>query len=281
MLRGDLALIYLARGADGGIDTTNGFLQSYKQYAAGIPHHLIVLTKGWEDQGLSRSIDEKVRSIGGETLSLPDDGFDLGAYFRAIPIIKQTYVCFLNTHSCIIADEWLAKLYQAALQPGVGAAGSSGSWQSHLDTELMRWRRENLVYKLRHLGRIVKVAVKYDTFPNAALRTNAFVMTRDLFADFAKTHSIPRKRDLVGPLESGRKGLTAYLAKRGLQVVVVGKDGKAYSAPDWVESQTFAVPGQPNLLVSDNRTRIYDAADPATRVRLERLVWGRALTTLD
>lgn len=271
----DLALVFLARGADGGRDAAKAFFDSYRAHPAGCPHALVVLAKGWERVPGLDDIRQWTAALNGTVIDLPDDGFDLGAYFRAVGAIRQRHVCFLNTHSRILADRWLAHLYDAALQPGVGAAGAAGSWQSYFYTELDRWRRENLAYKARHLGRLIKAARRYPVqFPNVFLRTNAFVIARETFAAFAQANGIPQGRDHVGPLENGRVSLTAFLKERGLGVVVVGADGRTFQPADWPRSGTYIAPGQPNLLVSDNRTRFYDTADVETRRRLERLVWG-------
>ncbi|HEX8559483.1 MAG TPA: hypothetical protein VF668_15380, partial [Pyrinomonadaceae bacterium] len=58
--------------------------------------------------------------------------------------------------------------------------------------------------------------------------------------------------------------------------LVVGRDGRGYEPAEWAESFTFRRGEQHNLLVSDNQTRYYEAADAATRRRLEESAWGRA-----
>ena len=79
-------------------------------------------------------------------------------------------------------------------------------------------------------------------------------------------------------LESGRRGLTRYIRARGLRTVVTGADGVAREPRSWREAETFMVPGQKNLLVSDNLTREYETAAPEKQRDLEALVWGRAFS---
>jgi hypothetical protein len=80
-------------------------------------------------------------------------------------------------------------------------------------------------------------------------------------------------------LESGRKGLTRFLAAEGSRVVVVGADGNVFEQSTWMESGTFWVPGQPNLLISDNQTRDYISASVNMRRGRERNAWGRAFSS--
>jgi hypothetical protein len=68
--------------------------------------------------------------------------------------------------------------------------------------------------------------------------------------------------------------MTRQLWARGLQTLVVGRDRRALPPQRWAESATFRSGGQANLLVADNRTRQWDAADPAERAHLSRLAWG-------
>lgn len=60
----------------------------------------------------------------------------------------------------------------------------------------------------------------------------------------------------------------------GLCAVVVGKDGIGYEVNDWQVSDTFWTPTQSNLLIADNQTRRFDAADSETRSFLENFAWG-------
>lgn len=269
----DLALMFLARGADGGRAAAEAFFESYRRHPAGCPHALIVLAKGWDGVPGLDGIRQTVADLGGKVIDLPDDGFDLGAYFRAMPLLPHQLVCPVNTHSRILADGWLRILRDAAEQPGVGAAGATGSWESKSTVEWRRWRAGSPLYRLRHLGRLIRETRTFPPFPNPALRTNAFVTRRSLLQEFAATVTIPRNRSDAGMLESGRRGYSAFLRDKNLRLMVAGADGRAFPEAEWAASGTFRVPGQPNLLVSDNRTRAYAEADPATARRLSDMAW--------
>ncbi len=89
-------------------------------------------------------------------------------------------------------------------------------------------------------------------FPNPHIRTNAFMIERQVFLDVLPD-SIETKNDSY-LFESGPDGLTQRILQRGLQIVVVGADGRVYGMEEWAESDTFRLGGQRNLLVKDNQT---------------------------
>ena len=51
--------------------------------------------------------------------------------------------------------------------------------------------------------------------------------------------------------------------------------GRSFEVPDWMRSQCFWVPTQPNLLIRDNQTLYYEAADDRRKRTLEVMAWGR------
>ena len=71
--------------------------------------------------------------------------------------------------------------------------------------------------------------------------------------------------------------MTRQLWARGLQTLIVGRDGCAFPPQRWADSATFRSGDQANLLVADNRTRQWEAADPAERAHLSRLAWGEEI----
>ena len=288
------AVVFLARGIDGGLPAARAFLDSYHRHAAGLPHDLIIIAKGWESVPGRDGLDDLAVAAGAAIVDLPDDGFDWGAYIRLAPRLDHEWVCFLNTHSRILADGWLAMLRRAAEQPGVGAAGATGSWGTmapifgNIGPIVMDIRRSRGPIKavlaagygftIGYGFHVLKWSPKFPRFRNPHLRSNALMMRCKTFAGYAANVSVPRTKTDAFELESGRIGLTRCLLSEGLQVMVAGRDGLSYEPEFWIESGTFRVPGQPNLLISDNQTRNYDAAPTASRRIMERSAWGRAFT---
>ncbi len=276
---GDLAVLFLARGVDGGRSAAEAFFDSYRDHPAGCQHSLVVLVKGWEGlEGLS-DVMRWTAAFRGRTVSLPDDGFDIGAYFRALPEIHEEWLCMLNTFCRIRADDWLRLLQVAARGERVGAAGATGSWESISHGVLAERPRRRWKSRARQLARLVRYAALFPAYPNPHLRSTAFLTRRDLFSAFAQARRVPREKEQAHRLESGRRGFSQFLHRRGLELVIAGADGRIYRSPSWRASGTFRIPGHPNLLIHDNQTRGFDSADRATQNALHRAAWGRDLET--
>ena len=109
-------------------------------------------------------------------------------------------------------------------------------------------------------------------FPNPHVRTNAFMVRRK---DFIELSRGAMKRKFQAYLfESGRRSLSNKIIKKGLEIAVVGKNGKRYSPQQWKESNTFWIGEQENLLISDNQTELYDKAELYYKKYLSFIAWG-------
>ena len=288
---GSCAVVYLARGVDGGLASALRFLRSYDAHPAGAAHELIVAAKGWDGIDGLPALEGEAVARAGRVMRLPDDGFDFGAYRRVAAAIATDFVCFMNTHSEILAPGWLAKLLGAASRPTVGAAGATASWgtfaptPAHYPFGLRRLRRSLplpvflmravALFTVMHPLRRWVIWRDWPAFPNPHLRSNAFLMRRALFLDFVESFAPPATKKQAFAMESGRRGLTRRLADQGLSVLVVDRDGAAFEPRDWPASRTFRVPGQAKLMVADNQTRGYLAAAAAMRRIMEVSAWGR------
>ena len=283
----DLALVYLARGVDGGLSAVEAFFDANRAYPPGCPHELVVIAKGWAGIAGRDDLTRLAHANSARLIDLPDDGFDWGAYMRLAPLLLNTWVCFLNTHSRPCADGWLNLLKIAIKDAGqnIGVVGATASWESLaplLPPQSSNARFQHpMLYPLRLIRNTTRFLINiwaFPTFPNPHLRSNAFIVRRQLFADFAETQKIPRKKRDAAKLESGRTGFPAYLAQHGLKALVIGRDGNCYGSDRWINSRTFRVPGQPNLLVADNQTVTYDQANSTWRKILEVSAWGKAVS---
>ena len=74
--------------------------------------------------------------------------------------------------------------------------------------------------------------------------------------------------------EHGRQSMTQQLLKKGLEPLIVGRDGRAYGKEEWYESRTYHSGDQSNLLISDNQTRIYAGLDREGRWICVAVTWG-------
>jgi len=268
-----VAVIYLSRGLGGGRASAEAFFETYRKFPAGREHELFVISKGWQSGAELDEVTKLVANMSGNILAMPDDGYDWGAYFRLAWYLNHDWLCFFNTHTRIDADRWLDILLQAAEIPGVGAAGATGSWGTLVPQFYLRHllRPGILLYPPRFFGSIKR----FPSFPNPHLRSNAFVVRRDVFLAFAAQSIFPRTKRDAHALESGRAGFTYYLMSHGLRPVVVGKDGRSFEIESWIESETFRVPGQRNLLIKDNQTEYYNFADKKIKFVMEESAWGK------
>lgn len=125
-----------------------------------------------------------------------------------------------------------------------------------------------------------RIGGSFDPFPAPHLRTNAFLIRRDVMLNL-RVKRIRTKLDAYA-FESSKSSLTNQLQRAGLKALVAGKDGRAYEEDDWPGSETFCQGEQRNLLVADNQTRGYTNGNPRQRLFLSRFAWGdRANPSLD
>ena len=210
---------------------------------------------------------------------MSDFGFDIRAYSLAARRLPHRYLCFLNSFSELLTPDWLRILHRWVVEPGVGVVGCTGSWtsiSSIVEQELASARAQPL---FRRLLLRIKVPINrraYAPFPNPHLRSNAFLISRELM-NRVWPRFVAAKREAYH-WESGRKGFTRRIQAMRLRVLVAGRDGHAYGMEEWPRSGIFLQGKQENLLVADNQTRGYDQADPATRRQLSMYAWGMDLT---
>jgi hypothetical protein len=190
-------------------------------------------------------------------LELAADVVDLGSYREAVALTKASHYCFVNTETVVLADGWLGHLERNLLAPGVGVVGATGSFETP--------------NRLRP-GPLRALRPGYPAFPNPAVRTNGFALEREVLLSLE--WPMPRTKLDAVAIECGERGITRQLRERGLQALVVGRDGRSYPPDQWRASSTFRSGGQANLLLADKRTRHYDTAGPLTRRTLEWLAWA-------
>ena len=104
------------------------------------------------------------------------------------------------------------------------------------------------------------------------------MMKRELFIQCSKK----RLRDKFDAyvLESGRRGLSNQLLKKGFKMLVIDRYGRTFEIKDWPLSLTYWINDQKNLLVSDNRTRQFEKSTVEDRQKLSSSAWGKNGKTL-
>jgi hypothetical protein len=291
------AVVHLVRHANG-TAPFEAFLDSYAKHDAGHEHELVLLWKGFP----SATALEPYRALapqGAREVEVDDSGRDVQAFITAAGRLEHDRICFLNSFATIEARGWLGHLSSALDQPRAGIAGASGSWGSHRSFALLQLglpspyrellsNREAFAEAFRtadpagELGlarRLTKAAVDvprairgYDSFPSPHVRTNAFLIERQLLLEVAPRGAGGRSASYR--FESGQRGLTRRVLARGLRTLVVARDGQAREHTEWAEADVFWQGDQSDLLVADNQTRIYQRAKPESRLMLARYAWG-------
>lgn len=283
-----LALVYIARGIDGGLSSVKAFFDAYCAHPSGCPHELIVIVKGWSCMKEQDELRQLAQIHVARLIDMPDDGFDWGAYMRVIPLLSHDWVCLLNTHSRPRVNGWLNILRTAAETPNnmsIGAVGATGSWEKLfpiLPLPLLKTKSNAaLLYPFQLANHTIRFATNirnFPSFPNSHLRSNAIIVRRKLFIDFIATQKIPCCKHDAHILESGKTGFSAFMISRGLKLLVAGANNRGYEQEQWINSGTFRVPNQPNLLVADNQTIAYAMANRHMKRRLETIAWGQTFS---
>lgn len=230
-----IAVAYLARGAGKNwLASFEQFLRSYQNNNAGVDHSLYIIFKGFSDDSTLKEAKKLFSTVPYTPIHLGDDNLDIGAYIDWANQINEKTICVFNTHSEILTDNWLLKLAVNLAIPNVGLVGATASYES-----------------LSELNRA------FPKFPNIHVRSNAFMINRELFCQITKDMIIAGKHEAFH-FESGPESMTRQVLATGQEALLVGSNGRGYSPKYWPESCTFRLGNQTNLLVGDNQTRNFN-----------------------
>ena len=77
-----------------------------------------------------------------------------------------------------------------------------------------------------------------------------------IFFNFIKNKKIKKQRRYI-KIESGKNGLTKYLKKKKIKILVVNSDGKKFEENQWKFSETYNFLKHDKSIISDKHTRKY------------------------
>lgn len=296
----DIGVVYLCRFADGE-PAVRTFLDSYRAHAASVEHDLQVILKGFPDLPSRAAARALFAGLPVNFIELEDAGYDIGSFFVAAKVVSNRRLLFFNTFTEVLADDWLRKFDTALSLPGIGIVSATGSWQSlssyyevlvrlgwhELGRIRTTWfskqglRAKNGAPKAASLGRglyllprpdrYLRYLYQYGRYPNAHVRSNAFMIERHRFLSL-RTSSFEKKNDAYR-FESGRQSMTKQIMAQGLRPVIVDRNGSVYNISEWESSSTYWVDQQANLIAADNRTRQYENGSQDLRRRLHDYAW--------
>jgi GT2 family glycosyltransferase/tetratricopeptide (TPR) repeat protein len=254
-----IAVAYLAwigAGAeDYWFEAFHRFLASYEKFPSGKEASLYIIYNGFETKSDLDRATKLFSAVNAQAIKMNNPVLDLEAYRIAANEITEARVCFLNTYSELLVPQWLDKLAFHLDRPEVGLVGATGSFESLPDPQ-------------------------FPPFPNTHLRSNGFMIDRELFRSLLADTVIRDKRDTY-LIESGPVSLTRKVLAQGLNVMVVGRNGRGYPPKWWPSSDTFRQSSQQNLLIGDNHTRTYMAASWEEKRILLNLAWGSYVDPCD
>jgi hypothetical protein len=210
-----------------------------------------VIFKGFHDTSARNEAQNQFSGIHHTPVFLGDDRFDIGAYIEWANQIDEDLMCVLNTSSEILAEDWLQKLAVNLTMPNIGLVGATGSYESLNEMDL-----------------------SFPVFPNLHIRSNAFMIDRELFCRITKGQVVGTKFDAYD-FESGPHSMTRRILAMGREVLLVGRNGRGYSPEWWPTSETFRLGRQSNLLVADDQTRNFTALPWTEKRELVLRTWGR------
>jgi hypothetical protein len=299
--RARTAVVHLVRHANGPAPF-HRFVASFERFDAGLEHDLVLLFKGFDDRAERAPYLERCAAWAPAGVELPDAGTDLTAYVAAAALLRHERVCFVNSFSEISAPGWLGLLDAALASGRAGAAGATGSWASRRSYRryqaglggpysgafagrgaARRALQPATVAKPASaspgrpaqaidLVRELVMTARTAPFPAVHLRTNAFLVDRELFSSLRTGR--PQTKWAAYALESGRGSITSQLRARGFEPAVVDRHGSARPPAEWDKGDVFCQAGQEDLLVADNQTRRYAAATATQRAALSAFAWA-------
>ncbi len=296
--RSRTAVVHLVRHSNG-LRPFETFMRSYERQPAELEHDLVLLFKGFEGGAAQAPYLERAAAHAPRVVDVSDCGFDLTAYAAAAAALRHERLCFLNSFSEIVAPGWLALLAAALDDDATGAAGATGTWNSHLSYQLFllglggpyarSFQSRRAANRAMHelsgtrvpgdvtnwlytFAQVARHSRGMRRFPATHLRTNAFLVDRALFSSLRV--GVTRTKWATYELESGRRSITNQLQARGLATVVVDRLGVARMPPDWHLGDVFCQADQEDLIVADNQTRSYNTATPSQRAVMSAQSWG-------
>lgn len=263
-----------------GIEPFARFISSYRQHRAGVDHHLVIVFNGVQEKSGLEEYYALLAGLDYSTHLMPRPTLDIPAYLSAARSVECQYVCFLNSYSEILVDNWLTKLHCHIARAGVGLVGATGSYESLYSAIIHTppnrsgaffkdaWERLRKRLFINNWHRM-----NFPPFPNYHIRSNAFMIARNRLLKL-KGAAVRSKIDAY-KFESGKSSMTRQILGMNLKALIIGRNGEAYEPPRWQSSNTFRSGNQSNLLVADNRTDQFMSADPATQKMLSDYAWGK------
>jgi hypothetical protein len=265
-------VIFLANHNEG-ISSLIRFIKYYQIYKSGIKHNLIICFKNFYDEKSKAKWKKVINNRIKYKLYLDNykvDDYDWGSYRRIAKNNKNKIILFLNSHSYPIKNNWLKLIVKHYTKKSlVGCTASYASLSSSFFSYPKYYRMnflKCLIYGFFNLFR-------FPIFPNPHIRSNAFLIKGSDFLSLKLPIFFQYKLQ-TNMSESGWFGMTRQLKKKKFKIILANSRGEGYLESAWAKSETFSYKNQDNLIISDNRTRIYKGSTLKDKKKEQKFHWG-------
>ena len=266
-----------------GVDKLREFIDNYLKFKPALNHDLVILFNGHSDEQEINIFIQCLKSYDLKAnIVISPELFDIGSYFYVSSCLQNAYILFLNTYSRFLNNNWLEILANSINGENIGAVGCTGAWSDFGGNHL--YRGPNLRMRLYSW-----FVYRFNFYPyiTAHLRTNAFIIKRDVFLSLKYCYPSPRwlfhliygfKESKLKSFcfEHGIRSMTNQLIAKGYKINIVGKNGLSYSIDKWKESDTFWYGNQENLLIQDNQTQFYNNASSIEKQNFAKKAWHKS-----
>jgi len=265
-------IYHLVRKANG-IEPYRAFLRSFRGALPTGDWGLILIFKGFDGLDDAQAYLDEAAGLPVQPICISDEGVDISSYFHAAAATDFDVLVFFNSFSQIVEPRWFELMLGALAEPDVGLVGATGSLESVVRNHVVYGQRaEAIPTKATKYALAAGLLALFPPFPNAHVRTNAFMIRR---AHFLATRKYPVRRRLAALVyESGWLSLTRQIQRMGLRVRVVTRAGEVLPPEAWADARAFRSGAQDNVLVTDNRIREYAEASPDRQRVLRELAFG-------
>lgn len=269
-----------------GTDLFKAFLESYINHNPGCAHQLFIAYNGLKHgndghlKEFQKVLEEK--KINNFKCLYFDEGQDIKIYKNVASSVDSCdHILFLNSYSVIKSDNWLTH-FVSSYRDNVGLIGATGSYAGYIRSISLMTKNDlksgmNFRLKFNKLKYLIKLFLfhysEFNEFPNPHIRTNAFFINRELFCSLE--YSDKDGKIFAYKFECGNNSMTRQVLSKGLECLIVDRNGISHKIGNWPKSNVFWQNNQENLLISDNQTRIYEDSDPQMKQFYSNLAWGK------
>ena len=249
--------------------TLINFVKHYKKYKPGLNHKLVICFKLFS---LNEVVELRRYLKDINYIEFIDPGknndWDFGSYRRVSKFFYDKDILFLSSHSYPVCNNWLKKLFLFKKENTVVAP--TASYESLVDSVKLKNKFHKIV---RYIIRKYFFLKNFDKFPNPHFRTSSFLINSKIFYNFIKYKKIRNKEDTL-IIEAGKTGLTKYLKKKKIKILVVNSDTKKYEENEWKYSETYNFLKHDKSIISDKHTRKFLKLNNSDKKKARITVWG-------